>query len=112
MTVDGLTGGRGVLVQGGFARRRALPAHLHGCQRSLPDGPGGSQRGTFQENEAGANQKLILQAIAREWSKWEEFKATTALSQSKLEAIRKLSSGLRIIGTLRLLTLKFENSRT
>ena len=56
--------------------------------------------------ESPANQKKILIAMAREWSKWEEFKATTPLSSSELGQLRHLHPDLRIIGTRWVLTVK------
>ena len=59
------------------------------------------------KNESVANQKLVLQAMAREWSKWEEFKAMTVLSQFELEALRIKHPNLRFVGTRWVLTLKY-----
>ena len=56
--------------------------------------------------ESPANQKKILTAMAREWSKWEEFKATTPLSSSELAELSRLYPDLRIIGTRWALTIK------
>ena len=55
---------------------------------------------------AAANQKKNLIAMAREWSKWEEAKATTPLSSSELAELRRLYPNLWIIGTRWVLTVK------
>ena len=56
--------------------------------------------------ESPAKQKKILTAMAREWSKWEEFRATTPLSSSELAELRRLYPDLRITGTRWVLTVK------
>jgi hypothetical protein len=53
-----------------------------------------------------AQQKLILGAMAREWAKWCEFKATSALTQTQLDEIRRQFPTLRIVGTRWVLTVK------
>ena len=44
------------------------------------------------------NQRLLLAAMAREWKKWEEHKATLPLTQGELCMLESRFPNLKIVG--------------
>ena len=52
------------------------------------------------------NQRLLLAAMAREWKKWEEHKATLPLTQGELRMLNTRFPNLKIVGTRGVLTPK------
>ena len=55
-------------------------------------------------SESPENQRLLLAAMAREWKKWEEHKATLPLTQGELRMLKSRFPNLKIVGTRWVLT--------
>ena len=52
-----------------------------------------------KRSESPENQRLLLAAMAREWKKWEEHKATLPLTQGELRMLWSRFLNLKIVGT-------------
>ena len=50
-------------------------------------------------SESPENRRLLLAAMAREWRKWEEHKATLPLTQGELRMLWSRFPSLKIVGT-------------
>ena len=57
-------------------------------------------------SESSENQRLLLAAMACEWKKWKEHKATLPLTQGELDKLKSRFPNLKIVGTRWVLTPK------
>ena len=57
-------------------------------------------------SESPENQRLLLAALAREWKKWEEHKATLPLTQGELRMLKSRFPNILFVGTRWVLTPK------
>ena len=57
-------------------------------------------------SESPENQRLLLAAMAREWKKWDEHKATLPLTQGELRMLKSRLQNLKIVGSRWVLTPK------